>query len=255
MISRHQPIKILGGGLAGLTAAITLKHRGYDPIVYEKQQACGLSRHGDFEGFETWNICQEPLNFLDHIGISPTFKSKAVYSFTVHFDTFDPLKLNCSDPFFHLVKRGPEPGDIDQDFQNQALASGVEIRFGYSPDADRMNVISAGPAKANAYIRGFTFKSDHEDQVHLFMNTTISETAYAYLIIWNNVATLAAVFKKNDSKSWKSSQKIAKEVFQGLHNDITDGATHYYNPHKVSTPSWAKELQKTKVIGRHHFYK
>ena len=59
----------------------------------------------------------------------------------------------------------------------------------------------------------------------------------------------------NDSKSWKSSQKIAKEVFQGLHNDITDGATHYYNPDKVSTPSWAKELQKTKVIGRHHFYK
>jgi spore germination cell wall hydrolase CwlJ-like protein len=23
----------------------------------------------------------------------------------------------------------------------------------------------------------------------------------------------------------------------------------------VSTPAWAKELQKTKVIGKHHFYK
>ena len=65
--------------------------------------------------------------------------------------------------------------------------------------------------------------------------------------------------KTNDSfydyKSWENSQKIAKAVFEGLHNDITDGATHYFNPDKVSTPAWAKELQKTKVIGKHHFYK
>ena len=65
--------------------------------------------------------------------------------------------------------------------------------------------------------------------------------------------------KPNDSfyenKSWESSQKIAKEVFEGLHNDITAGATHYFNPNKVSTPAWANELKKTKVIGEHHFYK
>ena len=59
----------------------------------------------------------------------------------------------------------------------------------------------------------------------------------------------------NDSESWKNSQKIADEILQGLHNDITDGATHYFNPDKVRTPPWAKELQKIKVIGKHHFYK
>ena len=51
--------------------------------------------------------------------------------------------------------------------------------------------------------------------------------------------------KPNDSfydyKSWESSQKIAKAVFEGLHNDITGGATHYFNPDKVSKPAWAKE--------------
>ena len=65
--------------------------------------------------------------------------------------------------------------------------------------------------------------------------------------------------KPNDSfydyKSWESSQKIANAVFEGLHNDITGGATHYFNPGKVNTPAWAKELQKTKVVGEHHFYK
>ena len=65
--------------------------------------------------------------------------------------------------------------------------------------------------------------------------------------------------KPNDSfydyKSWESSQKIAKAVFEGLYNDITGGATHYFNPDKVSKPAWAKELQKTKVVGEHHFYK
>lgn len=159
-----------------------------------------MSRNGDFEGFDTWNICQEPINFLNRAGIQSTFKSKSVNSFTVHFDTFDPLEIYCIEPFFHLVKRGAGPGDIDQEFQSQALASGVEIRFDFSPDVDKMNIISAGPAKANAYIRGYTFKTDIEDQVHLFLNTTISDTGYAYLIIWNNAATLATAFKKNDSK-------------------------------------------------------
>ena len=53
----------------------------------------------------------------------------------------------------------------------------------------------------------------------------------------------------------KNIKYAAHKDFEGLHNDITDGATHYFNPDKVSTPAWAKELQKTKIIGKHHFYK
>ena len=58
-----------------------------------------------------------------------------------------------------------------------------------------------------------------------------------------------------DSESWKNSQRLAREIVQGLHDDLTNGATHYFNPMKVPTPHWANVYKKTIVIGNHHFYK
>ena len=46
-------IKIAGGGVAGLSAAISLKKFGFNPIIFEKNHAVGGSRHGDYEGLET----------------------------------------------------------------------------------------------------------------------------------------------------------------------------------------------------------
>ena len=59
----------------------------------------------------------------------------------------------------------------------------------------------------------------------------------------------------NDSDSWKNIQTLAQEIVVGVHDDITNGATHYYNPESVPTPPWANVLIKTTVIGNHHFYK
>tara|TARA_B100000212_G_scaffold260305_1_gene200230 strand:- start:15 stop:506 length:492 start_codon:yes stop_codon:yes gene_type:complete len=58
-----------------------------------------------------------------------------------------------------------------------------------------------------------------------------------------------------DSESWKNSQSLAREIVQGTHDDLTNGATHYFNPMKVPTPHWANVYKKTIVIGNHHFYK
>ncbi len=58
-----------------------------------------------------------------------------------------------------------------------------------------------------------------------------------------------------DSESWKNSQRLAREIVQGVHDDLTNGATHYFNPEKVPTPRWANVYIKTMVIGNHHFYK
>ena len=59
-----------------------------------------------------------------------------------------------------------------------------------------------------------------------------------------------------DSESWKNIQTLAQEIVLGTHDDLSNGATHYYNPAEVrSTPPWANKLTKTIVIGNHHFYK
>ena len=58
-----------------------------------------------------------------------------------------------------------------------------------------------------------------------------------------------------DSESWKNSQSLAREIVQGAHDDLTNGATHYFNPKKVPSPYWANVYKRTTVIGNHHFYK
>ncbi len=58
----------------------------------------------------------------------------------------------------------------------------------------------------------------------------------------------------SDLESWKNSLTLAQKIILDS-DDLTNGATHYYNPDKVPTPSWANKLTKTIIIGNHHFYK
>lgn len=57
----------------------------------------------------------------------------------------------------------------------------------------------------------------------------------------------------SDKKAWKNSQKIAEEVLNDLHHDLSKGATHYHSV--FINPYWADSLNETVVIGEHIFYK
>ena len=48
-------IKILGAGIAGLTAAIVLAKSGHLVEVFEKNKDCGMRFHGDLQGLENWS--------------------------------------------------------------------------------------------------------------------------------------------------------------------------------------------------------
>ena len=61
-------------------------------------------------------------------------------------------------------------------------------------------------------------------------------------------------FAYSDLESWNNSLTLAQKIILDS-DDLTNSATHYYNPDKVPTPSWANKLTKTIVIGNHHFYK
>ena len=67
-IKSARSIKIAGGGIAGLSAAIKLKLNGFEPIVYEKEDKIGLGRHDDFEGLENWIFSNEMSLFFKKIG-------------------------------------------------------------------------------------------------------------------------------------------------------------------------------------------
>lgn len=82
--------------------------------------------------------------------------------------------------------------------------------------------------------------------------------------IWNGVPDpeasslkLAQGFRNKeikDSASYLKAVEIVDKAMKGSLPDITDGATFYFNPHKVF-PKWAKSMVKIKTIGNHDFYK
>lgn len=48
--------------------------------------------------------------------------------------------------------------------------------------------------------------------------------------------------------------ELADAIFQGQDFDLTQGATHYFNPNVV-LPEWAKTMTKVASVGHHDFYK
>ena len=235
-LSKHTPIKIQGGGIAGLSAGIFLKQAGYDPIIYEKNKACGFSRHGDIEGLETWNFCSNPIDFFTQLNIPIGFNFKPENKIKVYFDYSPSVHIVDKNPFFYFVKRGMEKGNIDKELQTFALSIGCEIRFEYNPEIEHISIIATGSKKANAYIQGITFDTQLPDQTHLFLNDSITKTGYGYLVIWNGQATLSVAYKKSESKDILN--KLKNKCKEKLEIDLPENANSFasYGSFDINAP-------------------
>ena len=63
-----------------------------------------------------------------------------------------------------------------------------------------------------------------------------------------------SLWKITDHKSYEKAKRIASEVLSGEHKDITNGATHYYEP-TIVDPEWSDSGVNKKKIGSHLFMK
>lgn len=57
-----------------------------------------------------------------------------------------------------------------------------------------------------------------------------------------------------DNKRFAECYEIATAAVDGLLEDITKGATHYYNPKACAQPNWAKGKSPCAVVGHHLFF-
>lgn len=60
-----------------------------------------------------------------------------------------------------------------------------------------------------------------------------------------------------NAKEFLQCVDIAEKFVKGKYNNISKGATHYYNPRGISTPYWARHMKEIGKIGDsiHLFYK
>ena len=126
----HKRILISGGGIAGLTLAIQLKHNGFDPLVIEREH--GLRREGymmDFFG-TGWDVAArmgltERLRAVRY----PIDAMEFVYSDGRPFlhMPIERMRRALNDNYVYLRR-----GDLERILADRARAAGVELRYGVS---------------------------------------------------------------------------------------------------------------------------
>lgn len=185
-------IEIVGAGPSGLSAALAARAHGAEVIVYEKRPDVGARFHGDFQGLENWTSTTDVLAELEHWGIQTNFAHTPIYEIVCLPIDGAAHTLRSSEPIFYLLRRGREPGTLDQALKAQALAAGVTIRFDerrrHLPDG---GVVAEGPHRADVIAAGYVFETDMANGCYVTVSDRLAPAGYSYLLIDQGRGTVA----------------------------------------------------------------
>jgi flavin-dependent dehydrogenase len=215
-IKKNRKIKIIGAGLSGLSAGITLSQNGYDVEIYEKNADVGGRFHGDFQGLENWSEKKDVIDDLKGMNIETEFNYYPQSEFYVS-DGLKIQKVISSKPSFYLVKRGVDDDSFDQALKSQALNSGVAIVFNKTIPSAEADIIATGPLmdKICAVASGIVFNTSASDIIMLVFDQKAAPKGYGYLIIQNGSGCLVTVLF-DEFKRASICFKEAKRLFSNL---------------------------------------
>jgi flavin-dependent dehydrogenase len=186
-------LTIVGAGPARLACAIVLARGGARVLVREWKDCVGHRFHDDYQGLENWSRDTDVLAEFAEAGIAADFEHHP-------FDrgeVFDPSgkrhHVQGRRPLIYLVRRGPEAGTLDRALLEQALAAGVEVRFGDRVrDFDGAGVLAAGPREAGVIAAGHVFETPMADGAWLALGHEVAPGGYAYLLVQGGRGTVAS---------------------------------------------------------------
>jgi flavin-dependent dehydrogenase len=176
-----------------MAAAITIAKRGGQAIIHERNPDVGMRFHGDFQGLENWTTKGDVLEELHGLGIEANFSCAPFREVVVYDSQGREYVFRSSEPLLYLVRRGPHPAMFDASLRDQALACGVDIRFG-SPCQDLRDggIVAQGPRRPDAIAVGYVFETDMADGVFAAVSDQLAPKGYSYLLLHKGVGTIAS---------------------------------------------------------------
>jgi flavin-dependent dehydrogenase len=233
-------IHISGAGPSGLAAAITIAKRGGRAIVYERSPDVGNRFHGDFQGLENWTTSRDVLEELHSLGIEPTFAHAPFHEVVVYGPAGREYTFRSSQPLLYLVRRGPHPGMLDASLRDQALACGVEIRFGNPcQHLPQGGIIAQGPRTTDAVALGYVFETDMADGVFGVVSDEFAPKGYSYLLVHNGFGTIAATIFQ-DFPNGKKHLEATVKFFQGKTGLTMRNPRHFSGTGSFGVPQSAR---------------
>lgn len=211
-------IRILGAGLAGLSAAINLAKEGYNVDIFERNEDVGQRFYGDLQGLENWSKKEDILYEFEKMNIDINFDCDPFKKITAANAT-KINEIKTSKPLYYLIKRGMVPGSLDTGLKNQAYDAGVNFHFEQTIPNNQADIVATGPISGNTVgvVQGIKFKTDFEDTATVLFDNKAAFKGYAYLLVTKGYGCMSTVLLDN-LNSVNSCFEKTKEIFFNLYD-------------------------------------
>ena len=224
MSSKKPDFSIIGAGLSGLTAAVTLARAGARVHVFEQAQKVGSRFHSDFQGLENWTSEIDSLDELSDLGIVPRFETRSFNRMLFVGPDGQRVPVETERPLFYLVRRGAGAGSLDAALERQAREAGVEIVYGRRVDhCNGPAIVATGPRRAGGIVVGYVMETDHPDGAIGVVSNYLAPWGYAYFLAWNGRATLATVICRDFRNERQYLERTVRFFREEFAIDIVNG--------------------------------